>query len=160
MYFETIIQILQADYEMKSLQHIIDKDRPVVEKKLTYNPYKNLESKAPILINDRSKLIENKTNKDINKLQQFNFKYKNAFFTSLSREQEKILQKKIIAKFKNDGFKHLVLHTYTNDNNIAIARLEKIYNFLPPNLRVNTIYKQDLCYKGNPCNTTNIKLIY
>ncbi len=31
---------------------------------------------------------------------------------------------------------------------------------LPPKLRVNTIYKQDLCYEGNPCHTTNIKLIY
>jgi len=71
------------------------------------------------------------------------------------------LQKEQLNKLsKEKNLKHLVLHTYSNDNEIAIKRLETIFNLLPPKLRVNTIYKQDLCYEGNPCDTTNIKLIY
>lgn len=92
----------------------------------------------------------------MSKFQQLNFKYANPFFVNLTKEQKANLSKIIDQK----DLKHLVLQTYSNDNEIAIKRLEKIYDALPPKLRVNTIYKQDLCYEGNPCNTTNIKLIY
>lgn len=146
MYFEAILPV--TDYEISSYKHIMEKDRVVVEKKLELLP-KKIDIKKPIKVTK----IAPKTK---NMLRQFSLKYSNPFFVGLTTLQKEQLNN--LSKEKN--LKHLVLHTYSNDNEIAIKRLETIFNLLPPKLRVNTIYKQDLCYEGNPCDTTNIKLIY
>ncbi len=146
MYFEAILPV--TDYEISSYKHIMEKDRVVVEKKLELLPQK-IDIKKPIKVTKTAP-------KTKNMLRQFSLKYSNPFFVGLTTLQKEQLNK--LSKEKN--LKHLVLHTYSNDNEIAIKRLETIFNLLPPKLRVNTIYKQDLCYEGNPCDTTNIKLIY
>lgn len=146
MYFEAILPV--TDYEISSYKHIMEKDRVVVEKKLELLPQK-IDIKKPIKVTKTAP-------KTKNMLRQFSLKYSNPFFIGLTTLQKEQLNK--LSKEKN--LKHLVLHTYSNDNEIAIKRLETIFNLLPPKLRVNTIYKQDLCYEGNPCDTTNIKLIY
>ena len=146
MYFEAILPV--TDYEISSYKHIMEKDRVVVEKKLELLPQK-IDIKKPIKVTKTAP-------KTKNMLRQFSLKYSNPFFVGLTTLQKEQLNK--LSKEKN--LKHLVLHTYSNDNEIAIKRLETIFNLLPPKLRVNTIYKQDLCYEGTPCDTTNIKLIY
>ncbi|HJE03993.1 MAG TPA: hypothetical protein K8U92_08955 [Aliarcobacter thereius] len=146
MFFEDFIT---TDYEILSKKHIIEKDRVVVEQKLT--PKKITTINQVVKENNLSLKNDNKT-----PFQQYSFKYSNPFFVSLNDEQIKRLKKINNSK----GLKHLVLQTYTNDNEVAIKRLEYIYNLLQPKLRINTIYKQDFCYESNPCNTTNIKLIY
>ena len=146
MYFEAILPV--TDYEISSYKHIMEKDRVVVEKKLELLPQK-IDIKKPIKVTKTAP-------KTKNMLRQFSLKYSNPFFVGLTTLQKEQLNK--LSKEKN--LKHLVLHTYSNDNEIAIKRLETIFNLLPPKFRVNTIYKQDLCYEGNPCDTTNIKLIY
>ncbi len=57
-------------------------------------------------------------------LRQFSLKYSNPFFVGLTTLQKEQLNK--LSKEKN--LKHLVLHTYSNDNEIAIKRLETIFN--------------------------------
>lgn len=146
MFFEGLIP---ATYEITQNKHIIEKDRIVLEKKLIKIDDK-IDVSKPIVIN-KAKDVKEK-----NQLQQFKIKYANPFFINLDDKQKQQLKKIINSK----RLKHLVLHTYSNDNEVAIKRLENIYNILPPTLRVNTIYKQDLCYEGNLCDTTNIKLIY
>ena len=155
MYFEAIIP--STDYEIENKIHIVEKDKIVLEKRLNFIPTPKVELKnKAIAVNNTKKKSINKSNSGSLGLSQLNFKYGNPFFVSLTREQKD----KLNSLSKDKKLKHLVLHTYSNDNEIAIKRLENIYNYLPPKLRVNTIYKQDLCYEGNPCNTTNIKLIY
>lgn len=156
MYFESL---LPADYEIMSNKHIIDKDKIVIEKKLKLKelPTANLNYQK-IFINKKSNVVKKTNSKKAikNKLLQLNIKYANSFFVNLTKEQKE----KIKSLSKDKNLKHLVLHTYSEDSEIAVKRLENIYNLLSPKLRVNTIYKQDLCYEGNPCNTTSIKLIY
>lgn len=138
------------DYEIISKKHIIEKNRIIGENKL------NLI--LPIIEINENKVHHNKIENKIkkNSFQQFNFKYDNLFFVSLNKQQKE----KISNITSDENLKHLVLLTYSNDNEVAIKRLEYVYNILPPKLRINTIYKQEHCYEGNPCNTTNLKLIY
>ncbi|MDD3056173.1 MAG: hypothetical protein PHE16_09860 [Aliarcobacter sp.] len=147
MFFESF---LPMDYEIISKKHIIEKNRIIGENKL------NLI--LPIIEINENKVHHNKIENKIkkNSFQQFNFKYDNSFFVSLNKQQKE----KISNITSDENLKHLVLLTYSNDNEVAIKRLEYVYNMLPPKLRTNTIYKQEQCYEGNPCNTTNIKLIY
>jgi|GEM_PF-3292560 len=160
MFFESF---LPTDYEVTTNKHIIHKSRVVIEKRLTLNPDFVADLNKPVVKitkvkkTKKVKEIPNNTSKlQMCKFQQFNFKYTNEFFISLNKEQEDKLSK----IYNNKDLKHLVLHTYSNDKEIATKRLEAIYNLLPPKLRVLTIYKQDLCYESNLCDTTNIKLIY
>ncbi|MGJ0493278.1 hypothetical protein [Aliarcobacter cryaerophilus] len=152
MFFE---MLLPVDYEIISNKHIIERDRVVEEKTLELK-YSDVNFNKSIVNNKTLKENSFSKAESMSKFQQLNFKYANPFFVNLTKEQKANLSKIIDQK----DLKHLVLQTYSNDNEIAIKRLEKIYDALPPKLRVNTIYKQDLCYEGNPCNTTNIKLIY
>lgn len=147
MFFESF---LPMDYEIISKKHIIEKNRIIGENKL------NLI--LPIIEINENKVHHNKIENKIkkNSFQQFNFKYDNSFFVSLNKQQKE----KISNITSDENLKHLVLLTYSNDNEVAIKRLEYVYNILPPKLRINTIYKQEQCYEGNPCNTTNLKLIY
>src|SRR5574344_1384806 len=107
MYFESL---LPADYEIMSNKHIIDKDKIVIEKKLTLKelPTANLNYQK-IFIDKKSNVVK-KTNskKDIkNKLLQLNIKYANSFFVNLTKEQKE----KINSLSKDKNLKHLVLHT-------------------------------------------------
>ncbi|MCT7910346.1 hypothetical protein N5912_00745 [Arcobacter lacus] len=149
MFFEGLIPTM---YETTKNKHLIEKDRLIIEKKLTKISENTIDISKPIVIKNKTKNVKEKKQF----LQQFKIKYSNPFFVNLNDKQKEQLKAIINSK----GLKHLVLHTYTNDNEVAIKRLENIYNILPPLLRINTIYKQDLCYEGNICDTTNIKLIY
>lgn len=156
MYFEGVMPTM--GYETINKKHVIEKNKIVFEKKLNLIsvPKIDLKNKTIAIDNIKKKSITKSNKSSFLGLSQLNFKYSNPFFTSLAQEQKE----KLNSLSKDKKLKHLVLHTYSNDNEIAIKRLENIYNYLSPQLRVNTIYKQDLCYEGNLCNTTNIKLIY
>jgi hypothetical protein len=115
MFFE---MLLPVDYEIISNKHIIERDRVVEEKTLELK-YSDVNFNKSIVNNKTLKENSFSKAESMSKFQQLNFKYANPFFVNLTKEQKANLSKIIDQK----DLKHLVLQTYSNDNEIAIKRL-------------------------------------
>lgn len=147
MFFEGII--ISSDYESLQKKHYVDKDRIVEEKKLTAIPNGLNKLEIPLI-------LTNKEKKSMDNFRQINFTYKD--LNSIKPDDNQIIRFKNLIKGKE--LKSIVLQTSTNDNNLAIQRLEAIFDLLEPEQRVKTIYQQDFCNKDTLCNITRIKLVY
>lgn len=154
MFFEFPVY---QEYVLMSNQHVIDKNRKVIEQKVltAKNDVPNFIDEKVIQINEISKVKSNEVTKQTKPLKINVIEYSNSSVTILDD-----VQLKLINSINNQKLKKITLKTYSNSNIVSIARLENILKQLNPELRIKTIYSHETCEKSLKCDITEIKTIY